>query len=77
MINRDLALIQDPSRLHSNKDLAEITELEQERKCWKGLTSQIEKVTKCHRLRTGTRNGSKSSKSGIMMFLALVSVMKI
>ena len=29
--NRDLALIQDPIRLHSSKDMAEITELAQDR----------------------------------------------
>ena len=42
--NRDLSLIQDPIRLHSSKDLAEITELAQDRKCWRGLTSRIEKA---------------------------------
>ena len=44
MFNIDLALIQHPIRLHSSKDLAEITELEQDRKCWRGLTSQIEEA---------------------------------
>ena len=43
VLNRDLALIHDPIRLHSSKDLAEITELAQDRKCWRGLTSRIEK----------------------------------
>ena len=42
MFNKDLALIQDSIRLHSSKDLAEITELAQVRKCWGGLTSRIE-----------------------------------
>ena len=44
VLNRDLSLIQDPIRLHSSKDLAEITELAQDRKCWRGLTSRIEKA---------------------------------
>ena len=44
MFNRDLVPIQQPIRLQSSKDLAEITELAQDRKCWKGLTSQIEKA---------------------------------
>ena len=44
VFNRDLALIQHPIRLHSSKDLAKITELTQEGKCWRGLTSQIEKA---------------------------------
>ena len=44
MFNRDLALIQHPIRLHSSKDPAEITELAQDRKCWKGLKSQITKT---------------------------------
>ena len=43
VLNRDLALIHDPIRLHSSKDLAEITELAQDGKCWRGLTSRIEK----------------------------------
>ena len=42
--NRDLALIQHPIRLYSSKDLAEITVLAEDRKCWRGLTSQIEKA---------------------------------
>ena len=44
VFNRDLALIQYPIRLHSSKDMAEITELAQDRKCWRGLTSQIKKA---------------------------------
>ena len=44
VFNRDLALIQHPIRLHVIKDLAEITELAQDRKCWRGLTSRIEKA---------------------------------
>ena len=44
VFNRDLSLIQHPIRLHSSKDLAEITELAQDMKCWRGLTSQIEKA---------------------------------
>ena len=40
--NRDLALIQHPIRLHSSKDLAEIIDLLQGRKCWRTLASQIE-----------------------------------
>ena len=46
VFNRDLALIQHPIRLHSSKDLQEITELAQDRKCWRGLTSQIKKAAK-------------------------------
>ena len=37
VFNRDLALIQHPIRLYSSKDLAEITELALERKCWEGI----------------------------------------
>ena len=44
LLNRDLSLIQDPIRLHLSKDLAEITELAQDRKCWRILTSRIEKA---------------------------------
>ena len=44
MFNRDLALIQHPIRLHSSKELAEITDLAQDRKCWRGFTSRIEKA---------------------------------
>ena len=40
----DLTLVQHPIRLHSGKDLAELTELALGRKCWRGLTSQIEKT---------------------------------
>ena len=45
VFNRALALIQHPIRLHSGKEQAEITELAQDRKCWRRLTSQIEKAT--------------------------------
>ena len=44
VFNRDLALVQLPIRLHTSKDLAEITELAQGRKCWRGLISQIQKA---------------------------------
>ena len=44
VFNRDLSLIQDTIRLHSSNDLSEITELAQDRKCWRGLTSQVEKA---------------------------------
>ena len=37
VFNRDLALIQHPIRLYSSKDLAEITELALDRKCWEGI----------------------------------------
>ena len=44
VFNRDLALIQHPIRLHSSKDLAQITEIAQDRKYSSGLTKQIEKA---------------------------------
>ena len=44
VLNRVLALIQHPIRLHSRKDLPEIIELAQGRKCWRGLVYQIEKA---------------------------------
>ena len=44
VINRDLALIQHPIRLHTSKDLAEITDLAQDRKRWRGMAYQIEKA---------------------------------
>ena len=39
VLNRNPALIQHPS-----KDVAEITELAQDRKCWRELASRIEKA---------------------------------
>ena len=59
VFNRDLALIQHPVRLLSSKDLAEITELAQDRKCWEGIKISSRKPPKCHRLRTGTGNSNK------------------
>ena len=44
VFNRDLALFQEPIRLHSRKDLAKITDLAQGKKRWRGLASQIEKA---------------------------------
>ena len=44
VFNKDLAQIQHPIRLHSSKDLAEITELAQDRKCWRGLTPRTKKA---------------------------------
>ena len=44
VLDRGLSLIQDQIRLQSSKDLAEITELAQDRKCWRGLTSRIKKA---------------------------------
>ena len=44
VFNRDFALIQHPINLHSSRYLAEITELAQDRKCWRGLTSLIDKA---------------------------------
>ena len=60
VFNTDLALIFQPIRLQPSKDLAEITELAQYSPCLRGVTSQIENAAECHRLRTGTRHGSKS-----------------
>ena len=42
MLKKDLSLIQYPIRLHSSKDMAEIKELAQDRKYWRGLTPHIE-----------------------------------
>ena len=44
MVNRDLALIQHPIKLHSSKHLAEITDLAQGRKGSRGLALQVEKA---------------------------------
>ena len=64
VFNRDLGLIQQPIRLHSSKDLAEITELAQARKCWRGLTPQIEKPAEVSQTKNwDAKNGDKSSKS--------------
>ena len=60
MFNRDLALIQHPIRLHSSKDLAEITGLVQDRKRWRGLAS--EKLPKCYRWRSETQHANTKSK---------------
>ena len=46
VFNRDLSLIQHPLKLNLGKDLAETTGLAKDRKCWRGLTSQIEKTAK-------------------------------
>ena len=53
VFNRDLTLIQNLITLHSSKDLAEITELAQVKKYWRGLTSQSRKLPMSHRVRTG------------------------
>ena len=53
VFNRALALIQHPIRLHSGKEQAEITELAQDRKCWRRLTSQIEKATEVSQTKNG------------------------
>ena len=44
VFNRDLSLYQHPIRLHSCKYLAETTELAEDRKCCRGLTSQIKRA---------------------------------
>ena len=44
VFNRDVALIQQLIRLHSSKDLAEITELAQGMIRWNEVTSQTEKA---------------------------------
>ena len=49
VFNRDLALIHHQIRVHSSKDLVEITELAQDRKCWRGLISQIKKAAEVSR----------------------------
>ena len=49
--DRDLALIQHPIRLHSSKDLVEIIEVAQDRKCWRGLISQFEKAAEVSQTR--------------------------
>ena len=51
VFNIDLALIQHPIRLHSSKDLAEITELEQNRKYWRRLTSRIERAAEVSQIK--------------------------
>ena len=43
VFNRDVAPIQHPIRLHSSKDLVEVTDLAQDRKRWSILSSPIEK----------------------------------
>ena len=51
VLYRDLSVIQDPIRLHSSKDLVEFTELAQDRKCWRGLTSRIEKAAEVSQIK--------------------------
>ena len=40
----DLAMIQHTIRLHSSKDLVEITKLAENRKRWRGLATQVQKA---------------------------------
>ena len=54
---RKTRLVRDKFRLNSSKDLAEITELAQDRKY---ENPRSRKLPKSHRLRTGTRQGNKS-----------------
>ena len=49
-------------RLHSSKNLAEITELAQDRKCWRELTSQMEKAIKVSQTKNWHANKSVSQK---------------
>ena len=63
VFNRDLSLIQDQIRLHSSEDLAEITELAQDRKCWRGLTSRIEKAAKVSQTKNWDAKRQQVSKS--------------
>ena len=61
VFNRDLALMQHLIRLHSRKDLAEITQPAQNRKCWKVvLASQIEKAVEESQTKNCVTNGNKS-----------------
>ena len=63
VFNRGLALTQHSIRLHSSKDLAEIKELAQDRKCWRGLTSQIEKAAEVSQTRKWDTTWQYVSKS--------------
>ena len=63
VLNRHLALIQQPIRLHSSKDLAETTELAQERKRWRGLAPQIAKAVEESQTKNWDATRHKSSKS--------------
>ena len=63
MFNRDLTLIQHPIRLNSSKDLAEMIELAQGRKCWRGLTSQIEKAAEASQTKNWDSKRQLVSKS--------------
>ena len=47
-------------QLSISENLDEITELAQDRNCWRGLTLQIEKAAEASWTRTGTRNGNTS-----------------
>ena len=57
VFNKDLALIQHPIRLHSIKDLTNITELAQDKKCWRGLASELKKAAEVSQTKNwdGTR----------------------
>ena len=63
VFNRGLTLIQHSIRLHSRKDLAEIKELAQDRKCWNGITSQIEKAAEVSQTRKWDTTWQYVSKS--------------
>ena len=65
VVNRDLSPIQHPIRLHSSKDLTEITILAQNRKCWRGLTSEIEKAAEVSQF--NLELGHEVSKSCLLL----------
>ena len=44
MFSRYFAMIQDPIRFPSSKNLGEITELAQDRKCWRELQPRIDRA---------------------------------
>ena len=74
VFNRDLALIQDPVRLHSSKDLAESKNQPKTGNVGGDKYQGYRKLPKCHRLRTEARNGNKSSKSHIFLYLLVLHI---
>ena len=56
-------------RVHSSKDLAEIKELAQDRKCWRGFASHIDKAAEVSQAKNWDANGNKSNKSSKRIIL--------
>ena len=64
MFNRDRALHQHPIRLHSSRDLVQITGLAQDRKCFK-INIAAREIGEVSLTRTGTLHANKSGSQSV------------